>query len=101
LIGFATDDVNGLVHANLGVLLAVFHLITGQNPVVADLLEFDFSLTLDSGSFRVILNLGELRLLLMSLCLTEISAQSCLAHSWESDGHKEKLGDVLHFWVFE
>jgi hypothetical protein len=44
LIGFATDDINGLVHADLGVLLTVFHLITGQNPVVADLLEFNFSL---------------------------------------------------------
>jgi hypothetical protein len=101
LIGFSTDDVNGLVHANLGVLLTVFHLITGQNPVVAYLLKFDFSLTFYFSPFWEILNFRELSLLLLSLLLSEISAEGRFTHSWQSNGHQEKLGNMFHFWVFK
>jgi hypothetical protein len=87
------------MHSNLGVLLAVLHLITGQNPVIADLLEFDLGLM--GCPFLEILNFWELGLLMTTLVLSEISAQSCFAHTWETNRYKEKLGDVLHFRVKE
>jgi hypothetical protein len=41
LVSLAPDDVDGLVHAHFWVLLAVLHLITGQNPIVADLFKVE------------------------------------------------------------
>ena len=100
LISFASNDVNGFVHSNLRVLLAVFYLITGQNAIIADLLKIDLSFLTEPCSFLEILNFWEL-LSRRCLGLPEISAQSCFTHSGQTNWNQEKLGNVLHFWVFE
>ena len=100
LISFASYDVDGLVHTDLWVLLAVFYLITGQNAIIAYLLKIDLSFLTESSSFLEILNFWEL-LNWCRLSLTEISAQSCFTHSGQTNWNQEKLGNVLHFWVFE
>lgn len=100
MVGFASNDVDCLMHSDPRVLLAVLHLITGQNPVVADLLKFEFAFARHLSSLLEILNFRELILVLLGV-LSEISAQSCLAHSWQSNRHQEKLSNVPHFWVFE
>jgi hypothetical protein len=100
LISFASNDVNGFVHSNLRVLLAVFYLITGQNTIIADLLKIDLSFLTEPSSFLEILNFWEL-LSRRCLGLPEISAQSSFTHSWQTNWNQEKLCNVLHFWVFE
>lgn len=80
LISFASNDVDGFVHSDLRVLLAVFYLITGQNAIVADLLKIDLRFLTEPSSFLEILNFWEL-LNRGCLSLPEISAQSCFTHS--------------------
>ena len=100
LISLASDDIYGLMHSNLGVLIAVFYLITGQNAIIAYLLEIDLSLLAESSSFLEILNFREL-LNRRWLGLSEISAQSRFTHSRQTYWNQEKFGNVFHFWVFE
>lgn len=100
LVSFASDDINGLMHSNLRVLLAVLYLITGQNAIIANLLEVYLGPMNKACSFLEILNFWEL-LCRHWLSLPEISAQGSFTHSWETYWNEEKLGNVLHFWVFE
>ena len=60
MISLASDDVDGLMHSDLWVLSAVFYLITGQNAIVAYLLEIDLSILTEPSSFLEILNFWEL-----------------------------------------
>jgi hypothetical protein len=97
LVSFIPDDIDSLMHSDLWMLVAVLYLITGQNPIVADLLELDLR-----GRSDTFLEAGHFgHLLLVRRSLSEISAQSRFAHSWEADWNKEKLCDVLHFWVLK